>query len=138
VFKNIISAAILTMFLIAACGRTSESVPPGAYAYTCTDSVGIPLVKGWMTIVIADSSKITGEWHFDAVGSPQKIGPQTGDGHLVGGLSDKRIWIELNPKIRNDNLQLDGILDQGQLTGQWTWVTFEGISNQGKFSAVKK
>ena len=95
-------------------------------------------VSGWLTIIVSDSTNISGEWHLDPIGSPQKIGPQVGDGKLVGGINGVKVWIELNPKVRNNNLQLNGILAQGRLEGQWTWISNDGIANYGAFSAVKK
>ncbi len=89
-------------------------------------------------MVIADSTTVSGEWHFDAIGSPQKIGPQTGDGKLIGGINGEKIWIELNPGVRNNNLQLNGLLSQSRIDGQWTWINYEGMANQGAFHAVRK
>jgi len=34
---------------------------------------------------VKDSTgNISGEWHFDKIGSPKNIGPQVGDGILIG------------------------------------------------------
>lgn len=120
------------------CQRASESVPSGAYAYTSYDSSGIELVSGWLTIIAKDSVTIAGEWHLDAMGNPEGIGPQTGNGKLVGGIDGEKAWIELNPSVRNDNLQLNGILAHGRFDGQWAWINYNGVSNLGTFHAVRK
>jgi len=124
--------------LLTGCGRKSESVPPGAYAYVSYDSSGTALVKGWFNFATTDSTALNGEWHFDAIGNAERIGPQTGDGKLVGGISGGKVWMELNPSVRNNNLQLNGTLDTGRITGQWTWMSYDGIRNQGTFEGVKK
>ncbi len=131
--------ALLVAIQWAGCKQTSsETIPSGAYAYTSYDSGGIALVSGWFTIIVSDSISVSGEWHFKPIGSPQRIGPQTGDGKLVGGNDRGQVWIELNPQIRNNNLQLNGTLAQGQFAGQWTWISYSGITNQGTFKAVRK
>ena len=89
-------------------------------------------------MIVSDATRISGEWHFDPIGNPQKIGPHTGDGKLVGGINGEKVWIELNPEVRNNNLQLNGILVQGRVDGQWTWMNYDGIANQGMFQAVRK
>jgi len=128
----------LTLTFCFGCRPTSDSVPKGAYAYTSYDSSGASLARGWFTIVVSDSTSISGEWHFDPIGSPEKIGPQTGNGKLVGGIDGQKIWIELHPEVRNNNLQLNGILVNDRVDGQWTWLKYDGIGNQGVFHAVKK
>lgn len=131
--------SLLVTILWVGCKQTSsESIPGGAYAYTSYDSGGAALVSGWFTIIVSDSTAISGEWHFKPIGSPQRIGPQTGDGKLVGGINSEQVWIELNPQVRNNNLQLNGTLALGQFAGQWTWISYSGIANQGTFKAIRK
>ena len=131
--------SVLITFFWFGCKRVSnDSIPDGAYAYGSYDSSGTALVRGWFTIIVSDSTAISGEWHFEPIGNPQRIGPQTGDGSLVGGINGEKFWIELNPKFRNNNLQLNGTLAMGRLSGQWTWIRYDGIANQGTFKAVRK
>ncbi len=89
-------------------------------------------------MIVSDSTTVSGEWHFAPIGSPQKIGPQTGDGKLVGGMNGEKVWIELNSGVRNNNLQLNGTSAQSRIDGQWTWISYDGIANQGMFHAVRK
>lgn len=131
--------ALLTSVLWPGCKRTTgDSVPADAYTYTSYDSSGTALVRGWFTLITADSTTISGEWHLEPVGDPQRIGPQTGDGKLVGRIDGEKVSIELNPKVSNNNLQLIGTLTSGRLTGQWNWIRYDGMANQGTFQAVKK
>ena len=103
-------SALITLFWFGCKRASTDSIPNGAYAYGS----------------------------YDSIGSPQKIGPQTGDGKLVGGINGEKVWIELNPEVRNNNLQLNGTLAMGRLSGQWTWITYNGMANQGSFKAVRK
>ena len=131
--------SLLTSLLWPGCKQSaSDSVPADAYAYTSYDSSGTALVRGWFTLNTSDSTTISGEWHLEPIGDPQRIGPQTGDGKLVGGIEGAKVWIELNPKVSNNNLQLNGTLSSGRLIGQWNWIRYDGMANQGTFKAVKK
>ncbi len=131
--------SLSTFFLWIDCKQTvSESIPTDAYAYTSYDSSGTALVRGWFTLIMADSATLSGKWHLEPIGDPQRIGPQTGDGNLVGGMNGEKVWIELNPKVSNNNLQLNGILASGRLTGQWNWIRYDGMANQGTFQAIKR
>ncbi len=79
--------ALLFATLWVGCGGSpTETVPFGAFAYTSYDTTGVALVTGWFTMNFSDSNTISGEWHFRPIGNPENIGPQTGDGTLVGGL----------------------------------------------------
>ena len=136
--KSVGVLLILFLLLPTGCKHLSDSVPPGAFAFTSYDTSGTTVAKGWMSITAPDSSTISGEWHFDAIGEPARIGPQIGDGKLVGGLNGQKIWIELHPEVRNNNLQLNGVLSGDRLSGQWTWISNEGMANQGTFQAIRK
>jgi hypothetical protein len=72
------------------------------------------------------------------VGNPQDIGPQTGDGTLVGGFHNGKLWVELNPQFRDNNLQLTGTLVGNRYSGEWAWISFVGITSTGTFEAVRQ
>jgi hypothetical protein len=129
---------VLVIALPSGCDQLVDPTPSGTYRYSSFDSSGTLLVQGWFTMDVADSDSVTGEWHFTAVGSPQRIGPQTGDGRLVGGIRDSILWIELQPQFRDNNLELAGKLAGDRYTGTWTWISFIGPTNSGRFEAEKE
>ncbi len=135
--QYIVLATVLTV-LFSGCRHTTEPIPRGAFAYTSYDSNGVAVVSGWFTMTASDSGIISGEWHFKPIGKPQNIGPQTGDGTLVGGACNEGVCIELNPRFRDNNLQLAGTLEDDRYSGEWTWISLVGISNRGNFEAVRK
>ncbi len=137
-FTCMFVSALAIALLWPGCKRASDSIPKGAFAYTSFDSSGTAVANGWFTMNVADSATVSGEWHFAPIGDPLRIGPQTGEGELVGGINSGKVWMELNHKVRNNNLQLNGILAEGRINGQWTWINYEGIANQGTFSAVRR
>jgi hypothetical protein len=129
---------IAVTLLLMNCNQPTESIPMGAFQYTSYDSSGTPLVTGWFTMNFSDSVTISGEWHFKPIGSPKNIGPQTGDGNLIGGIENGRVWVELNPQFKDNNLQLSGTLQGDRYSGRWMWISYIGITNAGSFEAVKK
>jgi hypothetical protein len=129
---------IAVPFFLMNCDQPTNSISKGALQYTSYDSSGTPLVNGWFTMNFSDSVTISGEWHFKPIGNPKNIGPQTGDGNLVGGVRNGQVWVELNPQFMDNNLRLSGTLQGNRYSGQWTWISFIGITNAGSFEAVKK
>jgi hypothetical protein len=120
------------------CSQTAtEPIPAGAYSYESYNNNGVAIVGGWFTMSLSDTGTISGEWHFKAIGTPENIGPQTGDGTLIGGMDKGRVWIELNPQFRDNNLQLDGKIDGNRYSGKWVWISFVGVANQGTFEATR-
>ena len=116
----------------------TEPAPTGVYEYTSYDGKGVAIVGGWFTMILSDTGAVSGEWHFRAIGTPQNIGPQTGDGNLVGGIDKEQVWVELNPQFRDNNLQLHGRIDRSRFSGTWAWISFVGVTNQGTFEAKRK
>ena len=130
---------ILAAILWPGCNDTgTEPTPAGAYGYTSYDSKGVAVVEGWLTMILSDTGAVSGEWHFRAIGAPQNIGPQTGDGSLIGAVDKERVWVDLNPRFRDNNLLLDGKIDGNRYSGSWAWISFIGVTNQGTFEAARK
>lgn len=134
----VILPLILSTVWVGCSGTPTQPVPRGAFAYASYDTAGVALVTGWFTMDVSDSSTITGEWHLRPIGDPEGIGPQTGDGVLLGGFSEGEVWVELNPQYRDNNLQLRGILQGDRYAGEWIWVSFVGVTNHGTFEALRR
>jgi hypothetical protein len=120
------------------CSQPTSIYKGAPLQYTSYDSSGTPLVTGWFTMDFSDSVTISGEWHFRPIGNPKNIGPQTGDGRLVGGVRNGLVWVELNPQWVDNNLQLSGTLQGDRYSGRWMWLSFVGNTNAGSFEAIKK
>jgi len=149
--KTVLSLSLICILtsIVSSCEDSGREIgtgpiPSGIYRYTSYDIAGRPIVKGWLALSFQDSASITGEWHLDRIGDPQGIGPQAptmsgqvGSGRLIGGMNEGEVWVELNPQVRDDNLQLIGKIDNDIYRGQWLWISFSGISNHGTFEAVR-
>ena len=114
------------------------SIPDGGYSYTGFDVNGAVVVRGWLTLDLRDPAHVTGSWHLDPVGSPANIGPQTGDGQLVGQLADSTLGVNLNPGTADSNVFLSGDLDRNAFRGRWTYSGFVGVINRGTFEALQR
>ena len=136
-----IIAVLAGLMLLAGLGCPHAPVEPGTterYTYASYDTNGVALVTGWFMLHYADDSTITGEWHFNPVGNPQNIGPQTGNGILAGGVENGEVWVELNPQFRDNNLQLTGMIQGNRYAGEWAYISFIGVTNHGPFEAFRR
>jgi hypothetical protein len=140
---KIFSLIITLLFILfISCEKDESSLgfepgPPGSYSYQAYDSLGNLIVGGWLSFEFTDSVGIEGTWNLKNLTDRNDLGPQIGDGILKGGSSDSRIWMELNPQFRDNNLHLEGTTDDDRIEGTWAWLTFAGVSNWGTFKAIK-
>jgi len=139
-YRNIFILALL-LFIINGCKQASDSVffdvPPGSYAYFGYDTSSTLVAKGWFKFEYEDSENIKGKWKLRKMGDPGNIGPQDGEGELVGMVSDTSVNINLQPNFADNNIILTGKIDNKYIYGKWQWVTFTGITNWGNFNSKK-
>jgi len=135
---------IVICVMISGCDDNSSNpgapleVPKGTYAYTALDTNGLPIVRGWLAIVVSDTGLVSGSWHLEALRRPTGYGPQVGEGELLGVVVDTALYVDLNPHWRDNNVLLSGRFDSASYSGRWAWVSFVGVTNIGSFTAVKK
>ena len=138
---RIIFILVLSLLIFNRCKQASETVvfdvPQGSYAYFGYDTSSTLVAKGWFKYEYEDSVNIKGHWKFKKIGNPGNIGPQDGEGELVGMISDTSVSINLQPNFADNNIILVGKFDNKYIYGNWQWVTFAGITNSGKFNSMK-
>ncbi|MFC2134373.1 hypothetical protein ACFLR4_01595 [Bacteroidota bacterium] len=132
-----ISMAVL--FTLSSCELvTSSDDLSGTYSYSgYTENLTL-IVSGSMELEINDDAEITGSWEFSAVTPADDIGPQIGRGELIGVIEDSVIMINLNPQNADNNVMLIGGQEGNNITGNWQYVGFQGVINEGKFEATKQ
>ena len=86
---------------------------------------------------MSDSVTIEGSWLLEKLINRDDLGPQFGEGELIGRIKDSSIWMELNPQFRDHNLGLIGTISDSHIDGKWYWVSFPGVTNWGTFKAEK-
>jgi hypothetical protein len=127
----------LCLLGINGCVSSGPAVPEGAFAYTGRDSTGAVVVRGWLAMD-PRTPEFRGTWRLETTRDREDIGPQTGDGELTGTVRDGRVAVMLNPRFRDNNVDLSGTLEGNRIRGTWTYSTFAGPTNHGAFEAVKK
>lgn len=103
--------------------------------------------SGNMKINIANDSTITGSWDIAAVNgfTEKDIGPQIGKGQLEGYIKYGEIQINMNPRIADYNIFLNGNYSNENIIGNWHLSLFRGqddevsgnfeINNENKYTA---
>jgi hypothetical protein len=129
--------SLIIALIIINCNNILQTIPKGAYNYIGYDSTGNTIIAGWLTLNLSDTTNITGEWHFNTVNNPKDIGMQTGNGNLRGGKNDSIVSINLNPNWADNNVILNGKINNDGYYGKWYWSTFIGETNKGTFKANK-
>ena len=134
------------------CGPASTGVSDGlegsetgvrgtsaTYLYAGCDSSGREIVRGEIVVAVDDSGIVTGSWNLNAVGdSSPMIGPQVGQGKLVGRIEGTVFGAGLNPDMVDNNVVLLGTIVADSITGIWEFIGFAGVLNRGTFSATRK
>lgn len=132
--KSIFVILLWLSFLISGCNIDETE---GLFHYSSFDSLGVNIVEGTFSIEYGDSISISGDWDFEKIGNPENIGPQTGEGQLLGTIENEAFFAELNSYMSDNNVSLVGVINGNTITGDWTYSGFAGIINYGTFNAEK-
>ena len=137
--KSIIVLFSIFNLLFSWCDHSinGPETPQGRYVYKGYDSTGVKIVTGWLKIELDDSFTVSGEWNFYQVGEPENIGPQIGSGNLIGNYEKGKLSLNLNPNMQDNNVLLSGDYNDKIFAGEWMYVGYPGVLNQGTFRAVK-
>jgi len=131
---NMAVALLFGMFIASGCRDSqsdpvqSSSVPAGAFHYTGYDATGQIIETGWLTIVVRDSSIVSGRWQFAAEGS----------GELRGSISNGRIAVDLHPEMADNNFLLNGSMEGETFRGNWEKIGITGVMASGTFVAYQQ
>ena len=134
---NIIFAMLL---LTIGCEKDKQATEPldmDIYSYSAYHTSGTKIIQGWFEICVIDSSRIEGAWHLHKTANMGEIGPQTGDGKLVGNIHDDSVSINLNPDVVDNNVILRGPVFDYVTEGEWSWITIAGVTSKGTYKAIR-
>jgi len=97
----------------------------------------VEIARGKLAITSDDSLSVAGHWSIQAVGTPENIGPQIGEGELRGYWWYGRLLVDLNPGVYDYNVRLVGRYgyDGQRYKGRWGYSTIAGVQNEGSFTA---
>ena len=140
--KLYVQIVLLSLSLVFSCEKDDSPIgfepgPPGSFTYESYDTLGIQIVYGWLEYELVDSVKIEGSWKLNSLSTRTDIGPQVGEGKLIGHIEGTSISMELNPQFRDNNLSLVGKINNNRIEGKWYWMSYIGVTNWGTFKAMK-
>ena len=115
------------------------------YSYTGFDEAGREVVAGRLTIHYRQSDSrsikttIDGEWDLASVVTAAGLGPQIGQGKLMGSVNKRnRVFIDLHPGYHDHNVILNGEFGDsplGDFNGEWLYCAI-AIMAHGTFRAT--
>lgn len=137
--RTIVAALAACAVAFAACGDHPTSPAPiaGRYQYTAYNAGDSLVVIGSITLINPDSTLLTGSWNLAAVDGATDVGPQSGTGMLRGSTATG-VSINLNPDWADNNVLLMGAFTGREITGTWQWISFVGVTAQGRFVMTKR
>ncbi len=143
---SLFACLIAALLLPTACDSGDPS-DDGTYAYQGFDATGALLIEGSLVLDYQETRdsaspfRITGTWALRQVKAADEVGPQVGEGDLLGTIdADGNIVIQLNPGSADNNVGLGGTFTHGRFDtfeGRWDYVTDIGPTNGGTFKAER-
>ncbi len=132
---------VLLILLFIACESTTKSeriyeeFQPGIYKYSGYNENDDLFVSGKLRIHFGEDSSLVGSWEMDAVAGKTDH-PYFGQGDLGGGIDKDTLWCNLHPGWMDHNIILRGYYENGEITGEWSYISFIGYTSGGKFKAT--
>lgn len=108
------------------------------YQYWAFDSTGNLGARGDFTLDFSKVPTLSGKWRIVSNDTEPDMGPQDGLGRLEGKLDGETFNCNFNPDLVDNNIVLNGNLKGELISGNWSWVTFAGITKSGAFVAIKE
>jgi len=118
--------------------QQSKPFPLGEYQYAGFDKNGGKIVEGRLAITSREEDRIKGEWQLSKIGNPERIGPQIGTGECIGTIKEDSLFINLNPNMVDNSVNLKGKIKDGSYSGTWSYDGVGPGINRGTFEAVIK
>jgi hypothetical protein len=117
--------------------ESSAEFPYGNYTYRSFNIAGELIGDGTLYINQLNSNKIEGNWSIRNIKNCTVCGPQYGSGFLTGRIENDSMFINLNPNIPQNYVELVGELKDNTFVGDWRWFESVVNSNRGTFRAVR-
>ncbi len=111
-----------------------------SYDFTMTDSLGNKVAEGQFRPKIFEDPDITGFTKVFNVYNDRYKTILGAGGNFFGTLDEKnkKGFVNLNPKIADNNIFLRFSVTDNELNGTWEYSTMRGIVEKGVFKAVKQ
>jgi hypothetical protein len=109
------------------------------YNFVMTDSTGVTILEGTMKPKIFEDPDFTGVFAITKVNDTRyySVIPQGGKFSGVIDEKNKKAFVNLNPRISDNNAFLRFDIKENELNGTWEKSTMMGIKEKGGFVATK-
>ena len=136
-----VTLIVLTALFSLACGSGIMDIDMDGediFSYHSYNTAGEKIASGFIDFSIADTARIEGCWTLFKKTESGNIGPQHGKGTLTGRIRQNTLILDLHPEHKDNNIILTAPYnDENMFQGEWKWITYAGISNQGTFKLTK-
>lgn len=111
----------------------------GDYNFSFSDSLGSKLIDGTMTLD-TNAENFSGSYQVTQKYVDSFQGLSTMKGMLSGTYSkmDNKLFINMNPKLADANVFINGKVYRDSLVGEWNFTTMMGVQMKGSFIAIPK
>jgi hypothetical protein len=140
--KRSISTVLLAIQVGPSCSSLPSELEPfdGDFSYTAFDDEGTRVLDGTLRLEVRSNGSLSGSWEIKRVAGTDPetvVGPQVGEGELVGSIEEGQLIVNLNPGFADNNVGLVGVVEDQAIMGTWSYVTFAGPTAGGDFTAEK-
>ena len=151
---RLIELSILTVLSVAivlsgGCGKSGSTATSESFTLKIVDSSGKLIASGHLLLPsdIAGVSHFTGAYEIDVTKVTKKPSSQDeyairclsqNTGVLSGSVKDGVIRIGLHPGVEDNNVYLEGELDEQLFTGKCFYQSYAGYEPFGTFEAIRK
>jgi len=126
----------LVLLLIALSGCSGTLDPVGEfYNYQAFNQSGRLVVTGILRFDQLDIHGVKGSWQMKNVNGSDRTGISETFGVFEGFLKGDALYLNLNPEWVDNNVILQGKQTGSGFEGEWAYIGFPGVLNQGKFKA---
>ncbi|MGD8305921.1 MAG: hypothetical protein PVF17_04640 [Ignavibacteria bacterium] len=134
--KCLISIAVILLFLIlVSCASSSDnqSFPYGYCQIRGWGGSNELVFQGTLYIDQSDSITFDGNWNIWRTRDYKSGGFQFGSGYLTGYIENNKMYVNLSPDIPNLDFELNGIVYNNEIRGDWIWEDRARVGMSGTF-----
>jgi len=140
-----LSAFFIIIFLLYGCnsGKVEHADinfgSPDEYSFIMEDTAMVTLAEGTLNVTNIKDSAISGTYNFSKVYNSNFPGYSSMRGNFSGyiNFSNSKVFLNMNPKVSDNNIFINLYITKTSLVGEWTYSTFSGVRSRGNFRVYK-
>jgi len=131
----IFGSLIVLTFVFAGCKGTLDPFAE-PYNYHAYDQSGKLVVTGYLKFEQMDIEGVWGYWHLTNKNGADHTGISESFGKFEGFLKGDALYLDLHPGWKDNNVILQGLISGKRYEGDWAYIGFPGVMNEGEFEAT--